>query len=61
QAGDLVFYNTLKRPFSHVGICIGAGRFVHAPKSGAQVRLESIRGACRTLRLDRFRRIELGS
>ncbi|MBM3384392.1 MAG: NlpC/P60 family protein [Betaproteobacteria bacterium] len=61
QAGDLVIYNTLKTPFSHVGICISAGRFVHAPKSGAQVGLVSIRGACRTPRFDRVRRIEPGS
>lgn len=38
--GDLVFYNTLNRPYSHVGIYLGDGRFVHAPKSGAQVRVE---------------------
>src|SRR5215472_15238790 len=39
EAGDLVFYNTLNRPFSHVGIYVGDGRFVHAPKSGARVRV----------------------
>ena len=38
--GDLVFYDTLDRPYSHVGIYLGDGRFVHAPKSGAQVRVE---------------------
>lgn len=38
--GDLVFYNTLNQPYSHVGIYLGDGRFVHAPKSGAQVRVE---------------------
>ena len=37
KAGDLVFYNTQGRPFSHVGIYIGSGRFVHAPSSGGQV------------------------
>jgi cell wall-associated NlpC family hydrolase len=42
RAGDLVFYNTLGRPFSHVGIYLGDGRFLHAPKTGAQVRVESI-------------------
>lgn len=40
QAGDLVFYNTLKRPFSHVGIYVGQGQFVHSPRTGARVRLE---------------------
>ena len=38
--GDLVFYDTLNRPYSHVGIYLGDGRFVHAPKTGAQVRVE---------------------
>ena len=40
EPGDLVFYNTLNHPYSHVGIYLGDGRFVHAPKSGAQVRVE---------------------
>ena len=35
RAGDLVFFNTLRRTFSHVGIYIGDGRFIHAPRSGA--------------------------
>lgn len=42
RAGDLVFFNTLRRTFSHVGIYVGEGRFIHAPRSGAQVRLESL-------------------
>ena len=40
KPGDLVFFNTLNRPHSHVGIYIGDGRFVHAPKSGEKVRTE---------------------
>lgn len=40
QPGDLVFFNTLRRAFSHVGIYIGDGRFVHAPSSGGRVRVE---------------------
>ena len=43
QPGDLVFYNTQHRAFSHVGICLGNGRFVHAPKTGARVRVEPLR------------------
>src|SRR5437879_9076367 len=31
RAGDLVFFNTMNRPFSHVGIYIGDGRFINAP------------------------------
>jgi len=42
QAGDLVFFNTQQRTFSHVGIYLGDGRFIHAPRTGAQVRIESM-------------------
>lgn len=31
QAADLLFFNTAGTPFSHVGIYLGDGRFVHAP------------------------------
>ncbi len=61
RAGDLVFYNTLNRPFSHVGIYLGDGRFVHAPKTGAQVRVEPIRGSYWMKRFDGARRIEATS
>jgi cell wall-associated NlpC family hydrolase len=42
QPGDLVFFNTLSRRHSHVGVYLGDGRFIHAPRTGAQVRLEAI-------------------
>ena len=41
-AGDLVFFNTQDRAFSHVGIYLGDGRFIHAPRTGAQIRTESM-------------------
>ncbi|HQW20197.1 MAG TPA: C40 family peptidase, partial [Rhodocyclaceae bacterium] len=40
--GDLVFFNTRNRPFSHVGIYIGDNRFVHAPSESGRVRTESL-------------------
>ncbi|MDP2810251.1 MAG: C40 family peptidase [Rhodocyclaceae bacterium] len=43
KPGDLVFFNTLNRPHSHVGIYIGDGRFVHAPSSQGRVRTENLR------------------
>lgn len=42
RPGDLVFFNTLNRPRSHVGIYIGDQRFVHAPSSNGQVRIERL-------------------
>jgi cell wall-associated NlpC family hydrolase len=42
QAGDLVFFNTLRRGFSHVGIYLGEHKFIHSPSSGGQVRIESM-------------------
>lgn len=56
QPGDLVFFNTLRATFSHVGIYIGNGRFVHSPRSGAQVRVEDMRLAYWTQRFDGARR-----
>jgi cell wall-associated NlpC family hydrolase len=45
EPGDLVFFNTQRAAYSHVGIYVGEGRFIHAPRSGAQVRVEDMRSA----------------
>lgn len=59
EAGDLVFFNTLNRPFSHVGIYLGDGRFVHAPRTGARVRVERFDGAYWIKRFDGARRVPI--
>jgi cell wall-associated NlpC family hydrolase len=57
QLGDLVFYNTERQPYSHVGIYLGDGRFIHAPRPGASVRVEKMTSAYWTKRFDGARRI----
>lgn len=42
KPGDLVFFNTMRRAFSHVGIYLGNNQFVHSPRSGAEVRVEDM-------------------
>lgn len=43
KPGDLVFFNTLRRSFSHVGIYLGEGYFLHSPRKGAFVRVEKMK------------------
>jgi len=43
KPGDLVFFNTVRRTFSHVGIYVGDGKFIHSPRAGGQVRVEDMR------------------
>jgi cell wall-associated NlpC family hydrolase len=57
QPGDLVFFNTLHRSYSHVGIYVGNHQFVHSPKSGARVRTEDMRLTYWSNRFDGARRV----
>ena len=57
QPGDLVFFNTLRRSFSHVGIYVGANRFVHAPRTGASIRTEDMSFAYWAKRYNGARRV----
>ena len=61
QPGDLVFFNTMRRAFSHVGIYIGDGQFIHSPKPGAEVRVESLSLAYWARRFDGARRVPVES
>jgi cell wall-associated NlpC family hydrolase len=42
RPGDLVFFNTMNKPFSHVAIYIGDNRFVHAPSTNGKVRIDRL-------------------
>jgi cell wall-associated NlpC family hydrolase len=57
QPGDLVFFNTMRRAFSHVGIYIGEGKFIHSPKPGATVRVENMNLTYWSHRFDGARRV----
>ena len=57
QPGDLVFFNTLRRRFSHVGIYVGDNKFIHSPKPGAAVRIEDLRVNYWNRRFDGARRV----
>ena len=61
KPGDLVFFNTMRRAFSHVGIYIGEGKFIHAPRSGGEVRVENMRQAYWAQRFNGARRAELAT
>ena len=58
KPGDLVFFNTMRRAFSHVGIYVGEGRFIHSPKPGAEVRVESMSVNYWANRFDGARRVQ---
>lgn len=58
KPGDLVFFNTLKRSFSHVGIYLGDNKFIHSPRSGTSVRIEDMRIPYWNVRFDGARRVD---
>ena len=57
KPGDLVFFNTMRRAFSHVGIYLGDNHFMHAPRAGAEVRVESMESSYWMKRYNGARRI----
>jgi cell wall-associated NlpC family hydrolase len=40
--GDLVFFNTRRFAFSHVGLYLGDNRFIHAPSTGGEVEVATL-------------------
>ena len=59
KPGDLVFFNTMKRAFSHVGIYVGDGKFIHSPRTGKAVKVDDMRSAYWQKRFNGARRVPL--
>lgn len=57
KPGDLVFFNTMRRAFSHVGIYVGDGQFLHSPSSGGGVRVEDMSDSYWAKRFNGARRL----
>ncbi len=58
QPGDLVFFNTMRNTFSHVGIYLGNNRFIHSPSAGGKVRVESMQDGYWSTRFSGAQRID---
>jgi cell wall-associated NlpC family hydrolase len=58
KPGDLVFFNTMRRSFSHVGIYIGDNKFVHSPSTGSTIRVDDMDDGYWEKRFTGARRIE---
>jgi cell wall-associated NlpC family hydrolase len=61
RPGDLVFFNTLKTAFSHVGIYLGDGRFIHAPSSGGSIKVVDMSERYWANRFDGARRLPVSA
>lgn len=60
KPGDLVFFNTLRRAFSHVGIYLGDNQFIHASSSETgDVMISNLRDRYWARRFDGARRLDL--
>ena len=61
EPGDLVFFNTMRRAFSHVGIYVGDRKIIHAPSRGKTVRVESMQSSYWAKRFNGARRVQVAS
>ena len=61
QPGDLVFFNTMRRAYSHVGIYLGNDQFIHSPRPGKQVRVENMSDSYWAKRFNGARRVHSDS
>ncbi|MDM7456625.1 MAG: C40 family peptidase [Tepidimonas sp.] len=58
RPGDLVFFNTMRRAFSHVGIYLGDGKFIHAPSKGDRVKISDMNDRYWARRFNGARRVD---
>ncbi len=58
QPGDLVFFNTMKSVYSHVGIYVGNNRFIHAPSAGSSISVSDMNDSYWSKRYTGARRID---
>jgi cell wall-associated NlpC family hydrolase len=58
QPGDLVFFNTMRLTFSHVGIYVGDNKFIHSPSKGTNVRVDDLGSLYWDKRFDGARRLD---
>jgi cell wall-associated NlpC family hydrolase len=58
KPGDLVFFNTRGKRYSHVGIYVGENKFVHSPRTGAVVRVDKMDNVYWNKRYNGARRLE---
>jgi cell wall-associated NlpC family hydrolase len=58
QPGDLVFFNTMRLTFSHVGIYVGDNKFIHSPSKGTNVRVDDLSSLYWDKRFDGARRLD---
>ena len=58
QPGDLVFFNTMRMTFSHVGIYVGENKFIHSPSKGASIRVDDMTRVYWDKRFDGARRLD---
>ena len=58
RPGDLVFFNTMRHAFSHVGIYVGDNKFIHAPSRGKSIRVDDMTKVYWEKRYNGARRME---
>lgn len=61
KPGDLVFFNTMRRTFSHVGMYVGDGQFIHSPSRGKSVRVEDMNSSYWAKRFNGARRVQVAA